>query len=579
MLMMLQANWGDEIIVHLTNSLQNNGTSIHFHGARQNYTNEMDGVPSITQCALAPGESMTYKWRAVNYGTSWYHSHFSIQTYEGVFGPMIVHGPSSAPFDIDLGTFTVQDWSHVPVDALYDGAQTVGPFPEYGPRTLDTGLINGKNVWTSESGEMSGSFFETTMTAGKTHLLRVVNTAIQSTFKFHLDGHKFTVVAADYVPIVPYETDIISINIGQRYDVIVKADQAPGDYWLRSDNQQVCSTLLEPNAKAIVHYAGYSGTPTSVSKNYTDECVDEPYASLVPVVALNAGPEDQEVHENVLIGPGREQPNLFKWTLDGTTFQSQWGDPTLQSIVNNGTVPDYSGSLAIELPNLNEWVYVIIETPIPMPHPIHLHGHDFYILAQGVGRYMEGQTKLNTINPPRRDVALMPWTPPSTPFDGLSGNSSSQPSSKRSTGFGGFGGFGGSSPSQEADDIAGQGLAEASSASRSGAQSSSQDAEDAASEAFAQATSASRPDAHSSSQSSSGSGGYLVLAFETDNPGAWLMHCHIGWHVAMGFALQFIENLDGIKKTVKDACQMDDTCITWNKYATENHIVVDNSGV
>jgi drug/metabolite transporter superfamily protein YnfA len=22
-------------------------------------------------------------------------------------------------------------------------------------------------------------------------------------------------------------------------------------------------------------------------------------------------------------------------------------------------------------------------------------------------------------------------------------------------------------------------------------------------------------------------GGYLVLAFVTDNPGAWLMHCHI----------------------------------------------------
>jgi len=44
---------------------------LHFHGIRQNYTNEMDGVPSITQCALAPGESMTYKWKADSYGTSW----------------------------------------------------------------------------------------------------------------------------------------------------------------------------------------------------------------------------------------------------------------------------------------------------------------------------------------------------------------------------------------------------------------------------------------------------------------------------------------------------------------------------
>lgn len=28
--------------------------------------------------------------------------------------------------------------------------------------------------------------------------------------------------------------------------------------------------------------------------------------------------------------------------------------------------------------------------------------------------------------------------------------------------------------------------------------------------------------------------GYLVIAFCTDNPGAWLMHCRIGWHTAEG---------------------------------------------
>jgi len=35
--------------------------------------------------------------------------------------------------------------------------------------------------------------------------------------------------------------------------------------------------------------------------------------------------------------------------------------------------------------------------------------------------------------------------------------------------------------------------------------------------------------------------GYLVIAFLTDNPGAWLMHCHIGWHTSEGLALQFVE--------------------------------------
>lgn len=35
--------------------------------------------------------------------------------------------------------------------------------------------------------------------------------------------------------------------------------------------------------------------------------------------------------------------------------------------------------------------------------------------------------------------------------------------------------------------------------------------------------------------------GWLVIAYPTDNPGAWLMHCHIAFHVAMGLSVQFIE--------------------------------------
>lgn len=46
----LFADWGDTVVVKLYNGLANNGTSLHFHGIRQNYTNQMDGVASITQC-------------------------------------------------------------------------------------------------------------------------------------------------------------------------------------------------------------------------------------------------------------------------------------------------------------------------------------------------------------------------------------------------------------------------------------------------------------------------------------------------------------------------------------------------
>ena len=29
-------------------------------------------------------------------------------------------------------------------------------------------------------------------------------------------------------------------------------------------------------------------------------------------------------------------------------------------------------------------------------------------------------------------------------------------------------------------------------------------------------------------------GGFLAMAFRPDNPGAWLLHCHIAWHASSG---------------------------------------------
>lgn len=70
----------------------------------------MDGVPGITECPLAPGESKTYSFQATQYGTSWYHSHFSGQYGDGVLGPIVIYGPATANYDIDLGPLTVTDW-------------------------------------------------------------------------------------------------------------------------------------------------------------------------------------------------------------------------------------------------------------------------------------------------------------------------------------------------------------------------------------------------------------------------------------------------------------------------------------
>ncbi|KAF2097731.1 hypothetical protein NA57DRAFT_40734, partial [Rhizodiscina lignyota] len=490
----IEASWGDTVVVHVINKLTSlNGTSIHFHGMRQSNNSVNDGVPSIVQCPIAPGESMTYQWVAENYGTSWYHSHYAIQAWEGVFGPVVIDGPhSDDSFDEDLGPIVLQDWSHFTVDSRYDLAQnaTVNPATNQtfgGPVVMDSGLINGKNVWGDDgAANQTGSRNTFTFTKGKKYLLRIINTSIQSTYKFYIDGHSFTVISADFVPIQPYTTNIININIGQRYNVIVEANQSGNQsYWMRSDNQNSCAgTVQAKNIKAIVNYSGGpTGLPTSTAYNYTDECIDEPYDKLVPYVSLDASTADDTVNGGAMnVVVAANDASLFKWYLGGTTFFSEYDDPTLLDIYQNNSTPDYSGNLLVKVPGANQMVYVIVETPIGLPHPVHLHGHDFWVLAAGTGTYASNTT-LNLSNPPRRDTALMP------------------------------------------------------------------------------------------------AAGYLVLAFKTDNPGVWLMHCHIGWHTSMGWALQIVERQSEIKKTIHDSCKLTKNCASWDSWSSANDVTVVDSGV
>lgn len=84
----LQACWGDRISITIKNNLNRNeyipgqpgnGTSVHWHGFRQWNTGHMDGVNAVTQCPIPPGTEFTYEFNATQYGTSWYHSHYSLQ--------------------------------------------------------------------------------------------------------------------------------------------------------------------------------------------------------------------------------------------------------------------------------------------------------------------------------------------------------------------------------------------------------------------------------------------------------------------------------------------------------------------
>ena len=58
--------------------------------------------------------------------------------------------------------------------------------------------------------------------------------------------------------------------------------------------------------------------------------------------------------------------------------------------------------------------------------------------------------------------------------------------------------------------------------------------------------------------------GYLVIAFKADNPGPWLVHCHIAAHASGGLAMQILEDREAAAalwpptseqwKTAKELC-------------------------
>jgi FtsP/CotA-like multicopper oxidase with cupredoxin domain len=205
----ITANWGDTIRVTIRNKMQHNGTSIHWHGLRQLNSVTQDGVNGITECALAPGDAKTYQFKATEYGTSWYHSHFSGQYGDGVIGPMVIHGPATANYDIDLGPYVLQDWYYI--TAYQAGARAFNGGLGGAPPTGDNILVNGTN----KNAAGGGAYNRVSITAGKKYRLRIINSSIDAGFLVSLDGHPFQVIAHDFVPVVPYTTNYLKVAIGE----------------------------------------------------------------------------------------------------------------------------------------------------------------------------------------------------------------------------------------------------------------------------------------------------------------------------------------------------------------------------
>ena len=299
----------------------------------------------------APGDTTTYLFHATQYGTSWYHSHFSAQYGDGLAGAIIIDGPASANYDVDLGGYPVTDWFHNRTAFQIESVATQNLDQGKAPPPPDTILVNGKN----KNAGGTGSYDVQTITSGKRYRLRLINTSVDNQIRVSLDNHTFTVITSDFVPIKPFTTDWLLLAIGQRYDVVFTANQTAGNYWFRAEAAADCVSVNSFYGRSIFRYSTVaSGTPASASTTPGSVCQPEhaltPYASnVVPNATFLSQLQDLEVDVNVTQVTTNGQ-NIAFWGVNMTAIDIDWRDPTLEYVITGNTTYPRVYNL-IEIPN------------------------------------------------------------------------------------------------------------------------------------------------------------------------------------------------------------------------------------
>ncbi|KAL8837336.1 MAG: hypothetical protein Q9176_005754 [Flavoplaca citrina] len=174
------------------------------------------------------------------------------------------------------------------------------------------------------------------------------------------------------------------------------------------------------------------------------------------------------------------------WHVNDISFRANYNSPVLLlAAAGNTSYPD-SPQWAVQNFGSNSSVRLIIRNHFGANHPMHLHGHNFFVLAEGQGEW-DGKIT-NYPSTTRRDVQIV------------------------------------------------QGSKDANTP------------------------------------------GYLVLQYDTDNPGVWPFHCHIAWHVSAGLYVNLMEQPDEIRKRSVPQTVVQ-TCRDWSVHSGNEVVEQIDSGL
>ncbi|KAE9614486.1 hypothetical protein Lal_00012267 [Lupinus albus] len=451
----IRAEVGDTLDIALTNKLHTEGTVIHWHGIRQVGTPWADGTAAISQCAINPGETFHYRFIVDRPGTYFYHGHYGMQRASGLYGSLIVDLPKgqNESFHYD-GEFNLllSDFYHTNSHEQEVGLSSK-PMRWIGePQTL---LINGRGQFNCS---VAAKFINTTLPQcklkggeecapqilhvepNKTYRIRIASTTSLASLNLAISNHKLIVVEADGNYVQPFSVDDLDIYSGESYSVLINTDQNPKkNYWLsigvrgRKPNTPQGLTIL--NYKTI-SASVFPSSPPPITPLWNDLNHSKTFTKKIIAKMGTPQPPETSNRRILLLNTQNSFNGFTKWSINNVsltlpttpylgsikfklnnTFDKNPPPETFPSdydIFNPPVNPNTNIGNGVYMFQLGEVIDVILQNANQLSgngseiHPWHLHGHDFWVLGYGDGKFNEGdEKKFNLTHAPLRNTAVI----------------------------------------------------------------------------------------------------------------------------------------------------------------------------
>lgn len=190
----------------------------------------------------------------------------------------------------------------------------------------------------------------------------MINSGTKNELIFAIDSHTFTVIEVDGQYVQPTVGDSIRVNLGQRYSLLVTANQTVDNYWMRAVFP-IGGNQIDIIPDGLASF-GYKGAPKNqyptTQPTYTSEVDVDALKPLYPTVA-----RQPDVIHTLNLTSDVQEKHFF---INNITFSAPAVPVYFNMLQNNNDFQTHVITL-----RANQVVRLVINNFNVVEHPIHLH--------------------------------------------------------------------------------------------------------------------------------------------------------------------------------------------------------------